>query len=132
MGVDKKVIKPEDISIRPDRLDMMTELVYLEEWLKLNNPDRAVNYGIPTLNFILTPVSKQAMTMFHEPTVTPSKRDMEVAAAVIQWLGTNCGMSFIQSAERRIEEERQKENDVEELIHKLENINKEGGLPQHA
>ncbi|MCK5018717.1 MAG: hypothetical protein KAS32_16770 [Candidatus Peribacteraceae bacterium] len=105
-----KLVEPEDISLCPSRLDYnIAERLYLEEWLKQNDPLQMTNYGIPLLNRLLTPENKNEQTVFQEATINPTKRDKEVAAAIIQWLGTNVGQSFMLEAEGRIQEHRKKE-----------------------
>lgn len=72
------------------------ERVYAAHWLKANKPTAGRPRGI--LELILRDEDGQL------PTV--SQRDAEVAASVIQWLGTNVGLGFIKDCERAIERQR--------------------------
>jgi hypothetical protein len=73
----------------------MPERVYLEHWRKLNVRHPSVNRGFTALEWILTPDG-------HDHPAPISRRDARVAASVVQWLGTNCGMGFLRSAEDEI------------------------------
>lgn len=68
-------------SLRPDRLTR-AELVYFEVWAKMND-HRAVERSL--LEILLDG--------------EVSQRDMDVASAIVQWLGTNVGRSFVNQCE---------------------------------
>lgn len=73
--------------------DVNPERVYIAEWKKLNR--ERLSGGWTYIEHILAPDGN---------TVRPvSRRDMAVAASVIQWLGTNCGLAFIKRCEGNIE-----------------------------
>lgn len=76
------------------------ERVYAAAWLKLNRRDPAINGGYAALEVILSGVGR--------PIRPVTAVEAETAAAVIQWLGTNVGLGFIWSCERRIEELRER------------------------
>lgn len=67
-----------------------------------------VDGGNTTLELILNLMSPEERypNGFHpdppHPVTPVSQRDADVAATVIQWLGTNCGACFLREAEERI------------------------------
>lgn len=73
------------------------ERVYAAAWLRITS--RRKDY----LAFILGPKC--------DP-VPYTRRDAEVAASVIQWLGTNVGLGFIIECEKKIDAMRRKAEDV--------------------
>ena len=75
----------------------------MAEWLKRNRRGY-LSSGATLLELILTPdgVDKP-------PAI--DRRDAAVAASVIQWLGTNCGMGFIWTCEKKIDRARDIERD---------------------
>jgi hypothetical protein len=94
------VLDPVVRSTRPDRLAHgHAERVFFDKWTKDNARDSAVNGGFTLLEWILCPADQKVPDR-------PTQRDADVATAVIQWLGTNCGLCFVQECERRIREER--------------------------
>ncbi len=72
------------------------ERIYAAEWIRLNRPSGTYPRGL--LELILR----------HDDGTIPtiSQRDAEVAAGVIQWLGTNVGGGFLRGCEDRIERAR--------------------------
>ncbi|MDO8795391.1 MAG: hypothetical protein Q7J25_12300 [Vicinamibacterales bacterium] len=92
-----ELFEPVHASFHEDRLRHgIPERIYAEHWKSLNVRSPGVNHGYTYLEWILTPSGRAPGPV--------SQRDASVAAAVIQWLGTNCGMAFLQSAERAIEQ----------------------------
>jgi hypothetical protein len=86
-------------SLQPQRLrrcrrDRNPERIYAAHWIKVNR--RRLSNGHTLLAQILCPTERDT-----PPAV--SRRDAVVAACVIQWLGTNCGLGFLWEAERAIE-----------------------------
>ena len=89
-----ELFEPAHESFSMDRIGNMPERVYLDAWQSLNVRSPGLNRGFTYLEHILCPKG-----------LTPgpvSARDAAVAASVIQWLGTNCGMAFIHGCERKI------------------------------
>ena len=83
------------LTLQPDRLEHgMPERIYYERWQQLNKRHPAVNSGFTALEWILCPSGSRPGPV--------SARDAVVAACVIQWLGTNCGMGFIRACEESI------------------------------
>lgn len=80
-------------SLTPERLDWgFRERLFFEAWIAANERHRCVNGGRGTLEILcesLGPITQ---------------RDMDVASTVIQWLGTNCGQSFLHDVERKIKQ----------------------------
>ena len=77
-------IKHEGFShdrVKPDR-DNPREATFLEVWKEENN-------------------LKEGRNLLWNLISDPTQRDAQVAATVIQWLGSNVGMSFLREACRR-------------------------------
>jgi len=71
----------------------LLEKALAEEWEKENKPVPGINYGHGTLqDLYLSPHSKS-----HKPKLL-SDNERTAAATAIQWLGTNCGLSFLRTA----------------------------------
>jgi hypothetical protein len=71
------------------------ERVFFEAWAKENERKPGLNGGHGALELIMS----------DDPNRYPadiSQRDMDVATEVVQWLGTNCGLSMIRTCEAEI------------------------------
>lgn len=90
---------PPHNSLQTTRLDLMPERIYAEEWKRVNERRAGINSGFTSLEWILCPEGNRL-----PPPV--SDRDVEVAASVIQWLGTNCGFHFMLRCEDKIKKEK--------------------------
>lgn len=66
------------------------EAAFASDWEKYNQPRPGLNYGMSALQGILSDRNGNGLEV--------TRRDRFVAASVIQWLGTNCGYSFLQTA----------------------------------
>lgn len=75
------------------------ERIYLAEWKRENKRSPGVNRGYSLIEWILCPDGRT------EP-LPVSTRDARVAASVIQWLGTNCGLAFMRRCEQKIRQAR--------------------------
>jgi hypothetical protein len=81
------------------------ERIYAANWKAKNRRQPSVNRGLTLLEWVLCPDGRDIP-------LPVSQRDAEVAASVVQWLGTACGLGFIRECEdaidkaRRTEEER--------------------------
>lgn len=91
----REAIDPAHVSLQERRLLSPPERVFLEKWREDNVRHQAINSGFSTLEWILCPDGEKRPGLV-------SHRDAQVAASVIQWLGTNCGQGFIWECERRI------------------------------
>lgn len=90
-----ELYEPVHEGLHPARLRAdAPETVYAEHWIKLNKRDPCRNGGHTYLEHILCPTGRDPGPV--------TQRDATVAACVVQWLGTNCGMAFIIEAEREI------------------------------
>lgn len=87
---------PPHNSLQMARLNRMPERVYAEEWKENNVRKSWLNSGFTSLELILCPSGNY----WCPPAV--SERDAQVAASVIQWLGTNCGFHFMLRCEAEI------------------------------
>lgn len=98
IAILEEAIEPRHQGLHPNRLLSDPERIYFEEWCKANERVPFVNSGFNTLEWILCPSEQR----------TPDRvgdRDAQVAATLIQWLGTNCGRCFIEKCEQRIRRE---------------------------
>ena len=87
---------PPHNSLQEARLNRMPERVYAEKWKIMNNRNIGYYDGYTAIELILAPNGEIGEI---QPV---SKRDAEVAACVIQWLGTNCGFHFMLDCEAKI------------------------------
>lgn len=85
-----------------DRRSPLLEREFATEWEKICRPQRGINYGHGTLQDLMFIDKKTGETTFPNfvrgnvtcwTKITP--RDAAIVATVIQWLGTNCGFSFL-------------------------------------
>ena len=102
-----QVLDPEWKSCSPERMTNLEERVYVEEWRKENVRHPGINGGYGTLELLLVKQYRKDLIARHRPVVLHvTQRDMEVAASIVQWLGTNCGLGFLQRCEERIKKEK--------------------------
>jgi hypothetical protein len=109
---------PVHRSLNPDRLSHAPEEIYLRRWIKEQERQPGHNGGFGLLELLLSPTrvpSPKFPGYSHRPYYVPpvSQRDAEVAATVIQWLGTNCGRCFMEQCEREISTARAERGDYE-------------------
>lgn len=75
------------------------EKAFHDEWLEENDPLSYINNGYGILqDLFITPTGPLGKKKFE---IDINSRDRMVSATVIQWLGSNCGMSFLDAALRR-------------------------------
>lgn len=102
----RRITEPEHRTINPDRLGSVSEAVYFRRWVMQQARQAGVNGGRGLLENILSPtrIDRTGSWIGSPPPYVPpvSQRDAEVAATIIQWLGTNCGRGFVWEAEREI------------------------------
>ncbi len=81
----------------------IAEAVYAAMWEKKNEGRSGVNNGCGTLRLILNQNNEATglMPWVDPDAITP--RDAEVAATVIQWLGTNVGRNFLEECKTEID-----------------------------
>lgn len=77
------------------------ERIFLRHWRDENKRKAGINGGCGLLELLLSENSNA-----HAADLT--QRDATVAACVVQWLGTNCGQSFLIECEREIKTDRDK------------------------
>lgn len=97
--------------LRYDGPGVNAERIYTDEWKKENTRQPWLNSGYTAIEHILHPeaVADEQRKRGWLGSIRPERvnfRDAGVAATVIQWLGTNCGLAFIEKCERRITQER--------------------------
>lgn len=116
-----EMFEPLHGSYHPGRLDRFPERIYAEVWEKHNERSASMNLGFTTIEHILNPEENYSPSSWPlwaggicrmEPV---TERDARVAASVIQWLGTNCGVGFLSDCERRIELERGRDRGLEKV-----------------
>ena len=106
----KKVIEPDHLTLHPDRLGNWSECIYHTLWRREQRDHLLAKILAPT---------RQPRTVFGADYVPPvSDRDAQVAATVIQWLGTSVGRFFIDECERAIKEARCERSDREFNLHR--------------
>ena len=91
--VQLELFPPTFETMSPRRLTHVDERIYVEMWRKENK--RQSEHEPTLLECLLTPEGAR-----YVPYV--SDRDSVVATAVIQWLATNCGSSFLYQCEEEI------------------------------
>lgn len=107
-----KLLLPEHRSLNPDRLGHPPEAIYLRLWQEEQERVGGINGGFGLLELLLAPTrmsdAAPRRCIGDPPLLVPpvSQRDAEVAATVVQWLGTSCGQGFMFKAEREIEQAR--------------------------
>jgi hypothetical protein len=70
------------------------EKAFYEQWLKENEPNPHINNGQGILQDLF--IERNPEFPFQRKWITEiNNRDRFIVATVIQWLGTNCGMSFL-------------------------------------
>ena len=80
------------------------EKAFFEQWMKENSPNPAINAGHGILQDLFFEPDKNSLSMRHGHFVhIMNERDRMIAATVIQWLGTNCGMAFLYEALKRFD-----------------------------
>lgn len=87
-----------NVGIRAERIKTNArEKAFYEEWLKENEPHGFISNGHGILQdlFIEKSFEPLGTTKILEHI---SSRDRVIVATVIQWLGSNCGMSFLTSS----------------------------------
>lgn len=102
----RAIVTPVHRSLHPDRQGSAAEDVYLKRWVKEQETSPGINRGFGLLESILAPTRQPYRSSMGSPerifTPAVSQRDAEVAATVVQWLGTACGMGFVSECEREI------------------------------
>jgi hypothetical protein len=73
------------------------ERIFLKHWRRENKRQAGTNGGYGALELILSEDSNCIAAGI-------TQRDATVAATVIQWLGTNCGRSFLRDVEREYQD----------------------------
>lgn len=105
----EEMLTPPPSTSRPDRLlTSYTERIFYEEFGKQNRRVYGVDNGYTVLEAILSAERPEKDILGIPRTYNPpiTRRDNYVAFSVIQWLGTNCGGSFLRRCEDRINAER--------------------------
>jgi hypothetical protein len=117
IAVLNRVRLPVVRSLRPDRLNYC-ERVFFDAWVKQNTRMGGINGGYGTLELILRPnrVNDESVNYLQSPAFV-SQRDMDVATTVVQWLGTNCGQSFIWQCEQEWKARRAERSEFESVTH---------------
>lgn len=88
----------------PERLTNPAERIYFEAAQKLGERSPGLNDGYSTLEHVLNPNLRSV-----PPVITT--HEAEIAATLIQWLGTTCGRCFMDECERKINSENAERRD---------------------
>lgn len=70
------------------------ELAFQQQWIKENRMERGINMGNGILQDLFT--FQRQRSNLKDIELEISKRERMIVATVIQWLGTNCGWSFLE------------------------------------
>ncbi len=81
----------------------VSERVFAEEWER-ENERTSMRFDHGILEILLAPSNR--VRPFDTKIERISQRDASVAATVVQWLGTSCGLGFLEECERLCEKER--------------------------
>jgi len=95
----RSVLEPSHEGLHPKQLGSDAERIYAERWKKENERHNWINDGFTLIEHILCPEDQRLPDRV-------SIRDAQVAAAVVQWLGTACGNCFVRQCENQIESAR--------------------------
>ena len=92
------------------------EKVIVRMWADENTPELGINLGMIPLDHITHRcnsgciVRKGDSFVTHHFTGDISDHDVEVVAATLQWLGTNCGLSFLRTFKEKLVRSRRSGN----------------------
>lgn len=112
------VLDPPMETLQPDRLTNPRERIFVEEWIKENTRGEGMAGNARLLEHILS-VKKRRGLGGPEPVLNfVTQREAHVATSVIQWLGTNCGQSFLHVVQRRIDQVREEDRQVQQHYHR--------------
>lgn len=88
--VDDSTTHSENIGYFTHRLDFNEkEKAFHDKWLEINEPKRGFNHGHGCLQDLFFDTKGKCL-------VEITKRDREIVATVIQWLGSNIGFNFLE------------------------------------
>ena len=73
------------------------EVAFSETWKEENYPQRGVNFGQGQLQDIFIE-QISVFPMRYKVLEVINNRDRKIVATVIQWLGSNCGMGFLEKS----------------------------------
>lgn len=111
------VLDPPMDTLQPGRLVGARERIFVEEWAKENQAHHG-ECNSYVLQHILSTEKRQTLGGPVPVLDYVSQRDAHVATSVIQWLGTNCGQSFLHIVNRRIEQEMKEDREVQQMYHR--------------
>lgn len=97
-AADKVACYKANVGINVKRLpENEREMAFHEQWLQENAPVSGVNHGHGVLQDLF--IESSSPFIFGRKVVEEiSNRDRMIVATVIQWLGSNCGMCFLNEA----------------------------------
>lgn len=85
---------------RTENTEGFREKAFAEKWAEWNTPERSVhtNFGYGTLQDLFIKGSPIDFLAKREVDRIITAEDAQLVATVIQWLGSNCGWSFLTEA----------------------------------
>lgn len=100
IAADKVMCYKANVGINTKRLPHNPrEKAFSEQWLQENAPVSGVNCGHGILQDLFIENNNPLGTMSRGKVIEEiSSRDRMIVATVIQWLGSNCGMCFLNEA----------------------------------
>lgn len=102
---DEKYKRIKHVSLSPERLKHpagVAERIFTDLWGKENDRKLGINGGMALLEILLDKEKTLPGSLRLRVPSDITQRDAEVAASVIQWLGTNCGQAFLFTVEKKI------------------------------
>ena len=105
-------VKSSDKSIEVKRvLYTPLEMIFARKWAEENKRCRYINYGYGILQDLF--MEKKGRSIWATPVKIITKRERMIVATVVQWLGSNCGFSFLSEVLREYGYEIRKINEDE-------------------
>lgn len=112
------VLDPPMESLHPERLTCPRERIFVEEWIRENTRGEGMANNNRLLEHILSTKKRRGLGGPEPVLDYVTQREAHVATSVIQWLGTNCGQSFLHEVRRKIDQVHQEDRDVQTMYHR--------------
>lgn len=98
---NREKINDQNVGYFTDRLKHNDrEKAFHDEWYEENKIAPGINFGNGTLQGLFTSRAKNNLGG-PKIDIEVNKRERQIVASIVQWLGTNCGFSFLEMALKR-------------------------------